>query len=38
MWDLMQALTHRVTRNTRGRSLITTSETIGDYFLTRMVA
>ena len=38
MWDLMQALTHRVTRNTRGRSLITTSETIGDYFLTRLVA
>ena len=38
MWDLMQALTHRVTRNTRGRSLITTSEGIGDYFLTRMVA
>jgi len=38
MWDLMQALTHRVTSNTKGRSLITTSETIGDYFLTRLVA
>jgi hypothetical protein len=38
MWDLMQAITHRVTHNTRGRSLITTSETIGDYFLTRLVA
>jgi hypothetical protein len=33
MWDLMQALTHRVTHNTRGRSMITTSEGIGDYFL-----
>jgi hypothetical protein len=38
MWDLMQALTHRVTSNTRGRSLITTSEGIGDYFLTRLAA
>jgi hypothetical protein len=38
MWDLMQALTHRVTSNTRGRSLITTSETIGDYFLSRLAA
>ena len=33
MWDLMQAITHRVTNNTRGRSLITTSEAVGDYFL-----
>jgi hypothetical protein len=38
MWDLMQAITHRVTTNTRGRSLISTSEEVGDYFLTRLVA
>jgi|WetSurMetagenome_2_1015567.scaffolds.fasta_scaffold06315_2 hypothetical protein len=38
MWDLMQAITHRVTHNTRGRSLITTSEEVGDYFLSRLVA
>jgi hypothetical protein len=38
MWDLMQAITHRVTGNTRGRSMITTSETIGDFFLTGLVA
>jgi hypothetical protein len=38
MWDLMQAITHRVTNNTRGRSLISTSEEVGDYFLTRLVA
>jgi len=38
MWDLMQALTHRVTSNAKGRSLITTSETIGDYFLSKLVA
>jgi hypothetical protein len=38
MWDLMQAITHRVTTNTRGRSLITTSEEVGDYFLTHLVA
>jgi hypothetical protein len=38
MWDLMQALTHRVTSNTKGRSLISTSEEVGDYFLTRLVA
>jgi hypothetical protein len=36
MWDLMQAITHRVTSNTRGRSLITTSEVVGDYFLGRL--
>jgi hypothetical protein len=38
MWDLMQAITHRVTHNTRGRSLITTSEEVGDYFLIRLTA
>ncbi|MDM7933890.1 MAG: DUF932 domain-containing protein [Methanothrix sp.] len=38
MWDLMQAITHRVTHNTRGRSLITTSEEVGDYFLSRLAA
>ncbi len=37
MWDLMQAITHRVTHTTRGRSLISTSETVGDYFLGRLL-
>jgi hypothetical protein len=37
-WDLMQAITHRLTYNSRGRALITTSEEVGDFFLGRLAA
>lgn len=35
-WDLMQAITHRLTHHGRGRSSLQHQERVGDYFLHRL--
>ncbi len=36
-WDLMQAITHRLTHHGRGKSSLLYQETVGDYFLGNLV-
>jgi len=37
-WDLMQAITHRLTHHGTGRAGLQYEEQIGDYFLSRLIA
>jgi len=36
-WDLMQAITHRLSHHGRGRSGLLYQEAVGDYFLDTLV-
>ena len=38
IWDLMQAITHRLTHHGRGKSSLLHLEAVGDYFLSRLIA